>query len=122
MAAPGNVALVGHRRVKTLAKRAITKKDLQEFFSKVEQALNTPIPGTPKMPGRVLYVAIPGTGKKSRNVLSRRATQVLIQIERKRRVSSKQLQAALRVNRNVIAGAIHELKQEGFIRSEPVTE
>lgn len=101
---------------------AVTKKDLQDMVAKIEALMNTPIPGTPKMPGRVLYVAIPGSNKKSRNVLSRRATQVLIQIERKRRVSSKALQEALHVNRNVIAGAIHELKQAGFVKSEPATE
>lgn len=97
----------------------ITKKSLMDRIATLEAMLNSPIPHTPAMPGRVLYVAIPGSGrgKKTRGVLSRRATQVLIQIERKRRVSSKGLQSALRVNRNVIAGAVHELKKAGFVKS-----
>jgi hypothetical protein len=108
----------------------------QRIIQAIESVLNTEIPGTPRISGlkvaqgedgrpmltsgRVMYVALPGSGNKSRNVLSHRAQQVLAVINRKQRATSKALQAALNVNRNVIAGAVHELKQLKLVRTEPV--
>lgn len=102
---------------------------------RLEVLLNTEIPGTPRISqvrraagadgkvgfqGRVMYVALPGTGSKSQNVLSPRAKQVLGQINRHRRATAAMLQEALEVNRNVIAGAVHELKKAGLVAAETV--
>lgn len=81
-----------------------------------ERTMNRPIPGTG---GRVMYVALPGRGKNRRE-LSERATEVLAFITTHKNVTSAALQAGLKVNRNVIAGAMHELKQAGFVKSEPI--
>lgn len=112
-----------------MAKKTLTSR-IQEVLAKeisfttlarrVEEALNAQIPGTPRLGARVMYVALPGTGRKSLNVLSPRAKQVMAYINRNRRASSGALQVALSVNRNVIAGAIHELKQAGFVRADQV--
>jgi hypothetical protein len=97
----------------------------------IEKVLNEPIPGTPnisglrrnadglQLQGRVMYVALPGSKRKSQNVLSRRAQQVLGQVNRTGRATAAALMDALEVNRNVIAGAVHELKQAGFLASQP---
>jgi len=83
----------------------------------VERTMNKPIPGTG---GRVMYVALPGRGR-NRAELSARADEVLAFITRKRNATSAALQQGLKVNRNVIAGAMHELKQAGLVKSEPIT-
>ncbi len=104
-------------------------EQIRKQVHKLEVMLNTDIPGTPKMSlragaqgggvgGRVMYVALPGTGSKSKNALSPRAKQVLGQINRQRRATAAALQEALEVNRNVIAGAVHELKQAGLVGTE----
>lgn len=102
----------------------------QRLIQAIEQVLNADIPGTPKisqlrlsqgkLSGRVMYVALPGSGNKSKNVLSHRAQQVLGTINRQRKATSAVIQDALDVNRNVIAGAIHELKQAKFVKAVPV--
>lgn len=97
---------------------ALSRAEIKNLVRRIEQLLNTDIPGTPRIGGRVMYVALPGSGSKSKNALSPRAKQVLAYLNRNRRGTAKALQAALRVNRNVIAGAMHELKQAGFVRSE----
>lgn len=103
----------------------------QRIIQAIEDVLNAEIPGTPRisqvrlskggsLSGRVMYVALPGSGKKSQNVLSHRAQQVLATINRQRKATSAALQDALEVNRNVIAGAIHELKQAKFVSVQRV--
>ncbi len=92
----------------------------QQIIRSIEAVLNQQIPGTPRVSHRVLYVALPGGGSKSRNALSSRAKQVLGILNRRRKVTSAALQQALKVNRNVIAGAIHELRQARFVDSEPL--
>lgn len=88
--------------------------DITPTRERVERVMNTPIPGTG---GRVLYVHIPGSGK-NRAALSRRAAEVLAFITKARGASSADLQRGLHVNRNVIAGAIHELKQAHCVEAE----
>lgn len=66
---------------------------------------------------RVFYVGIPGRAQIKKE-LSARAGQVMAFIDRNRKASSAALQAALKVNRNVIAGAVHELKKAGVVRVE----
>lgn len=66
---------------------------------------------------RVFYVSIPGK-QRIKEQLSARAGQVMAFIDRNRKASSAAIQAALKVNRNVIAGAVHELKKAGVIRVE----
>lgn len=106
---------------------------IRKQVHKLEILLNTDIPGTPKMSlragakgggfqGRVMYVALPGTGSKNKNVVSPRAKQVLGQIARSKRATAAALQEALDVNRNVIAGAIHELKQAGLVAAQAVAD
>jgi hypothetical protein len=103
---------------------------VQRIIQAIESVLNAEIPGTPRisqvrrtsagLTGRVMYVALPGSGRKSKNVLSRRAQQVLATINRLRKATSAAIQEALEVNRNVIAGAVHELKQAKFVKAVPV--
>lgn len=97
------------------------RSDVKRILKSIEQMLNANIPGTPSMAmgGRVLYVALPGSGTKSRNVLSPRAQEVLVAIGRQRKATSAALQKSLKVNRNVIAGAIHELKRAKFVQVVP---
>jgi DNA segregation ATPase FtsK/SpoIIIE-like protein len=83
----------------------------------VERTMNRPIPGTGA--GRVMYVALPGRGK-NRKELSDRAEEVLGFLSKQHKATSAALQKGLRVNRNVIAGAIHELKQAGFVQSQAI--
>ena len=97
---------------------------VQRIIQGIEELLNKEIPGTPQLKmttrgGRVMYVALPGSGRKSKNVLSRRAQQVLGAINRQRRATAGALQKTLDVNRNVIAGAVHELKRQHFIQAVP---
>lgn len=105
---------------------------IRKFVEGIEKVLNEPIPGTPNISGvrrnaagnfqgRVMYVALPGSKRKSQNVLSRRAQQVMGQINRTGRTTAAALMDALEVNRNVIAGAVHELKQAGFLATEALT-
>lgn len=105
-------------------------EQVTRIIKAIESVLNSEIPGTPRisqmrqtpdgLAGRVMYVALPGSGNKSKNVLSRRAQQVLASINRQRKATSAAIQEALDVNRNVIAGAIHELKQARFVKAVPV--
>lgn len=103
---------------------------IRRLVEQIEKVLNDPIPGTPNisgvrrnaegnLQGRVMYVALPGSKRKSQNVLSRRAQQVLGQVNRTGRTTAAALMDTLEVNRNVIAGAVHELKQAGFLATEP---
>ena len=65
--------------------------------------------------GRVQYRRLRGSVKG----LSDRAQQVIAALDKHEGVgTSKDLQAWLKVNRNVIAGALHELRQAHLIRSE----
>jgi hypothetical protein len=102
------------------------RTDIDRIVKAIEASLNAEIPGTPRITGRVvggrvMYVALPGKGK-NREALSRRAGQVLAAIARKKEATSKALQGALRVNRNVIAGAIHELKQAKLVKAVTMPE
>ena len=68
---------------------------------------------------RVIYQYVAGAERKG---LSKRAIQVLTFMSKNRVASSRALQYALKVNRNVIAGAIHELKQANCITVKPLNE
>lgn len=102
---------------------------IRRILAMIEKTLNEPIPGTPNisgvrrnaegnLQGRVMYVALPGSKRKSQNVLSHRAQQVMGLVNRTGRTTAAALMDALEVNRNVIAGAVHELKQAGFLATE----
>jgi hypothetical protein len=104
---------------------------IRRIMGMIEKVLNEPIPGTPNisgirrnaegnLQGRVMYVALPGSKRKSQNVLSHRAQQVMGLVNRTGRTTAAALMEALEVNRNVIAGAVHELKQAGFLASKAV--
>lgn len=95
---------------------------ISEIRSLLERLGNTEIPGTPKFGGRVTYVPLPGSSVKARNILSPRARQVYRTIRKQKRATSRDLQRALRVNRNVIAGALAEMRAASMIKSEPITE
>jgi predicted HTH transcriptional regulator len=101
------------------------RSDIDRIVKAIEASLNAEIPGTPRITGRVggrvMYVALPGKGK-NRDALSRRAGQVLTAIARKKEATSKALQGVLQVNRNVIAGAIHELKQAKLVKAVTMPE
>lgn len=89
------------------------RKALRSF----ERTMNRPIPGTGT--GRVMYVAVPGRGR-NRKELTARAQEVLDFIATHKNATSAALQKGLKVNRNVIAGAIHELKQAGFVEATAI--
>lgn len=91
--------------------------EVRKTLRGVERTMNRSIPGTG---GRVMYVAVPGRGRNRRE-LSARAQEVLTFLTHHKNATSRALQEGLRVNRNVIAGAIHELKQAGFVQSEPLS-
>lgn len=101
------------------------RKDIRRIVQAIEQVLNQEIPGTPRLTGRhqatggrrVLYVALGGSAK-AREALSQRAGQVHTFLARKRKATAAAIMSALRVNRNVVAGAVHELKKAKLIRSE----
>ena len=107
----------------------MAKPDIKTLLRRIEELLNREfrlIPSSVREPfrgpnpaggGRMAYVPVPGTGSKLE--LSPRAAQVYHFIKRNRKASARALQGALKVNRNVIAGAIHELKSKGVVRAEP---
>lgn len=90
--------------------------EVRKALRGVERTMNRPIPGTG---GRVMYVAMPGRGK-NRKELTDRAQEVLTFLSKHKNATSAALQKGLKVNRNVIAGAIHELKNAGFVKSTPI--
>lgn len=92
--------------------------ELKGLLRRLEQLLNAPIPGTPTIGGRVRYVPLPGRGR-NRAHLTARAAQVFEYLQRKGGETAAGLAAGLKVNRNVIAGAMHELRKARLVRSEP---
>lgn len=101
-----------------------TQSRADRLLAQLETLLNTEIPNTPRISGRaiggrVMYVPLPGK-KRIRTELSKRAAQVLDLIERNHAATSAQIQATLHVNRNVVAGAIHELKQFKLVKPQPI--
>jgi hypothetical protein len=92
--------------------KTMSKTQIKNLAKRIEEFLNAEIPGTTGP--RVVYVAVPGSGTAD---LPRRARQVLAYLRKHQRSSSKALQAGLRVNRNVIAGALHSLRQAHAIRA-----
>lgn len=109
---------------------ALDRKDIKALVKRIEEILNAEIslgprprlaaqasqPPNPAGGSRTMYVPLPGTG--SRFKLSPRAQQVYSFLTRNRKASPGALQAGLKVNRNVIAGAVHELKRKHAIRVE----
>lgn len=95
----------------------MSQKQIRSVVRAVERALNTEIPG---LGPRVRYVVLPGRGIHRRK-LNRRAREVLRAIRAQRGATSAELQRLLKVNRNVVAGAVHRLRQARAIKSETVT-
>lgn len=95
----------------------MSQRQIRSVLRSVERALNTAIPGTGP---RVRYVVLPGRGIHRRK-LNARAREVLKAIRKQRGATSAELQAFLKVNRNVVAGAVHRLRQARAIKSEIVT-
>lgn len=101
-----------------------TTDRLASVLERLEAFFNREIPNTPRITGRgvggrVMYVSLPGS-KRSRAALSQRASEVFALIERNRAVTSAQIQSTLNVNRNVVAGAIHELKEFKLVKPQPI--
>lgn len=99
----------------------LSSTEIPRIVRAFERLLKDESSGTPRVRHagrRVAYVAQPGSASKKRQGLTPRAKQVFGYLARHRRATAVALQKALRVNRNVIAGAVHELKQVGFVRSE----
>lgn len=101
----------------TLAR--MIRVEVRKALRQTERTMNQPIPGTGR--GRVLYVAMPGRGR-NRTEVSERAGQVMEFLAKQQRATSAAIQEQLKVNRNVVAGAIHELKQAKLVRSEPIAQ
>lgn len=117
----------GTRRARKSANRVFGSNQLARMIAievtralrGTERTINKPIPGTGT--GRVLYVAMPGRGR-NRAEVSARAAQVMEFIAKHKNATSAAIQAQLKVNRNVVAGAVHELKRAKLVRSEPITQ
>jgi predicted HTH transcriptional regulator len=107
------------KRLNNATVARMIRVEVRKALRQTERTMNQPIKGTGT--GRVLYVAIPGRGH-NRVELTTRARQVLVFLARHQKVTSDAIQAQLRVNRNVVAGAIHELKQAKLVRSEPIAQ
>jgi hypothetical protein len=95
----------------------------EKLLKAIEAAITADIPGTPQLglarAGRVQYRRMRGSVKS----LSVRARQVIEALDKHKGVgTARDLQAWLKVNRNVIAGALHELRQAQMIRSEPLPQ
>lgn len=73
----------------------------------------------PPIPGRVFYTAVTNGSKRAVAALTPRAKQVYDYITKHRQPTAASLQTALKVNRNVIAGALHLLRQSKLVKSEP---
>lgn len=96
----------------------MSKSEKKRLIKQIEEILNTEIPGTPRIGGRVMYIPLPGTGSTARHILSPRAQQVFSFLKRLHQGgTSAQIQKGLKVNRNVVAGAVHELKVKRAIQS-----
>lgn len=93
--------------------------EIRKALRQTERTMNKPIQGTGT--GRVLYVAMPGRGR-NRAKLTERADQVMAFLAKHQKATSAAIQAQLKVNRNVVAGAIHELKQANLVRVEPLSQ
>lgn len=103
-----------------MAKREVQKmlRALEKMLAKEGRSAGRPArQGT--IGGRVMYVAQAGS-KRAREALSARAAEVLGAVEKASKATSADLQRRLKVNRNVIAGAVHELKQAALLRSEGI--
>jgi hypothetical protein len=101
---------------------ALDRTTQRRIIDAIEQVLNAEIPGTPRIGGRVRYVALPGKGRNRAN-LSRRANQAYQVIARRKGgATTKAIQSALRVTRNSVAGAVHELKQLNIVRAMPIDQ
>lgn len=98
---------------------------VEDLAQRIAALLTTEIPGTPHIgvpgpfsrAGRVQYRRLRGSVKD----LSRRAQQVVAALDKHGGVgTSADLQKWLKVNRNVIAGALHELREAELIRADRV--
>lgn len=96
----------------------MSKTEKARLVKMIEEILNKEIPGTPRIGGRVTYVPLPGTGSKARHILSPRAQQVFSLLKKLGKGTSTEIQKGLKVNRNVVAGAVHELKSKRAIKTE----
>lgn len=106
-----------------------TEITLSSLARKIAKTLNTDIPHTPQVRAagrmrslgkriaqgsRVAYAIVKGVKPDS---VSERAMQVADYLAGRKMASSADIQRGLNVNRNVIAGAVHELKKSGYVRS-----
>lgn len=98
---------------------AKNETELKRLLRRIEQLMNKPIPGTPVIGGRVRYVPLP-SGKRAQAQLTARAAQVLAFLQRKQAATADAVCKALEVNRNVVAGAMHELRQAKLVKSERI--
>lgn len=100
-----------------------------ELAKRIMSILQAEVPYTPKVgpplrhaftaQGRVEYHRLKGSIKE----LSARARQVIEALDKHQgHGTSADLQKWLKVNRNVIAGALHELRQAHLIRAERLAE
>lgn len=98
-----------------------------DLARQIMKILETEVPYTPKVgkplrtqamaAGRVEYVRLRGSIKD----LSARASQLIQALDKHKGVgTASDMMGWLKVNRNVIAGALHELKQAGLIRSKRI--
>lgn len=95
----------------------MSKRRLAVLSKQIEQVLNANLTGSGSP--RTIYVIVPGRGVHRRKA-TRRAKQVLAYIAKHSKATSADLQKALDVNRNVISGAVFELRKLGLIKSEAV--
>ncbi len=100
--------------------RELLKTEIPVMAQRIEGYLNAEMP-FPRMTTRqVLYVRIPGSGtaKGQRRHVTPRAAQVLAYLQKKKKATAAELQKHLGINRNVVSGAIFELRRKRLVRSE----
>lgn len=107
---------------------------IEDLLDRIEKALSAgalkpdgprrrtssePVTEAPHRPGRaqVAYVALRGKAEKE---LSPRARQVHALMRKHRKMTAADLRDGLHVNRNVIAGALHELRRTHLVKSEQI--
>lgn len=91
-----------------------TLRALRTASKALEAVLNAQVTPGP----RVLYVVVPGRGV-NRRTLTRRGQQFLAYIQKRGgKATAADLQRGLRVNRNVVSGAVFELRKKRIVKSE----
>lgn len=102
----------------------MAKSEMRQLIRKIERLLNAEVPGTPAIGGRVRYVALPGSGRKSR--LSRtkvkgRPAEVLAVVRAENgRAEVGTICEKLGLSYKSASAALHQLRRMKLVESRPL--